>query len=176
VVLGIEGDLQWSGLSTNVTASYGASTNLGNTGFIDPAHTESVTSKLEWFSTIRARAGFTPVDRVLVYGTAGVAVAWVKAETAVNFNTVPNLAFFNGASHVGSTSQGLPAPVVGAGIEWAFAANWSAKAEFLFFPLPDPTYLSPLVASASPFGPGYSWGTRLRMEESVARVGVNFHF
>jgi outer membrane immunogenic protein len=145
-------------------------------GFTNAAHTESVTSKLEWFSTVRARVGFMPVDRVFFYGTAGIVVAWVRSETAVNFGSLPVSSFFNGASHVGSTSQGLPAAVVGAGVEWAFAANWSVKAEYLYFPLPDFTYLSPLVAAGSPFAPGYSWGTKVRMDESVARVGLNFYF
>jgi outer membrane immunogenic protein len=176
VVLGAEADWQWSGLSTNVTASYGASANLGNMGLTDAAHTESVTSKLDWFSTFRARAGFTPVDRVLIYGTAGLVVANVKSETAVNFGTAPVSPAFNGASHVGVTNQGLPSAAVGAGVEWAFAANWSVKAEYLYFRLPDFTYLSPLVAAASPFAPGYSWGTKVRMDASVARVGLNFHF
>jgi outer membrane immunogenic protein len=169
VVFGAEGDWQWSGLSTQAAASYGPTTT-------DAAHIESVTSKIEWFSTVRARVGYTPVDRVLVYGTAGIAVAWVKSGTVVEFGTVPGSAFFNGASHVGSTNQGLPAPVVGAGAEWAFAANWSVKAEFLYFRLPELNTTSPLIAATSPFAPGYSWATKLRMDESVARVGLNFHF
>jgi outer membrane immunogenic protein len=175
VVFGAEADWQWSGLSTGVAASYGASANLGNMGLTDAAHTELVTSKLDWFSTFRARVGFTPVDRILIYGTAGLVVADIKSETAVNFGTVPVSPVFNGASHVGLTSQGLPSAVVGAGVEWAFAANWSVKAEYLYFRLPDFNYISPLLAAAS-FASGYSWATKVRVDESVARIGLNFHF
>jgi hypothetical protein len=45
VVFGFEGDWQWSGQSANVTASYGASANLGNPIFHDAGHTEVATSK-----------------------------------------------------------------------------------------------------------------------------------
>jgi outer membrane immunogenic protein len=176
VVLGAEADWQWSGLRTDVTASYGASANLGHAGLTDAAHTENVTSKLDWFSTFRVRVGLTPVDRVLIYGTAGLVVANVKSETAVNFGTIPISPVLNGASHAGVTNQGLPSVAAGAGVEWAFAANWSVKAEYLYFRLPDFIYLSPLVAAVSPFAPGYSWATKVRMDASVARVGLNFRF
>jgi outer membrane immunogenic protein len=117
------------------------------------------------------------VDRVLIYGTAGLVLADVKSDTAVNFGNGPGRArAFNGASHIGSTSEVPPGVVVGAGVEWAFAANWSLKVEYLYFRLPDLNYTSPLVSAASPFAPGYSWATKVRMDESVARVGLNFHF
>lgn len=177
-VLGFEADWQWSGLSDSVNASYGAFANLGNPAFTDAAHSEHVTSKLDWFSTFRGRFGFTPIGmpNVLVFGTAGLVLADAKSDTAVNFATFPVLPVFNGASHFGSASQVLPGAVVGGGLEWAFAPNWSVKAEYLYFKLPDLNYASPLVSAAVPFASGYSWNTKVRLEESVARVGLNFHF
>jgi outer membrane immunogenic protein len=175
VVFGAEADWQWSGLGTDVAASYGASANLGSMGLSDPAHIETVTARIDWFSTFRARVGFTPLDRVLIFGTAGLVVADVKSETAVDFGTLAVPAAFNGASHAGSTNQGLPGFVIGAGVEWGFASNWSVKAEYLYFQLPDFNYISPLPATA-PVAPGYAWGTKVRMDESVVRAGLNFHF
>jgi outer membrane immunogenic protein len=175
-VLGAEADWQWSGLSNSVDAAFGASANLGNPAFTDAAHTEHVTSKLDWFSTFRGRFGFTPVDRVLIFGTAGLVLADVKSDTAVNFATFPVLPVFNGASHFGSASQVLPGLVVGGGAEWAFAPNWSVKAEYLWFRLSDLNYASPLVSAVPAFAPGYSWNTKVRLDESVARVGLNYHF
>jgi outer membrane immunogenic protein len=175
-VIGGEADWQWSGLSSNINASYGAFANLGNPAFTDAAHTEQVTTKLDWFSTFRGRFGVTPMSNVLIFGTAGLVLADVKSDTAVNFATFPVLPVFNGASHIGSATQVLPGLVVGGGVEWAFASNWSVKAEYLYFKLPDLSYSSPLVAAAVPFAAGYSWNTKVRMDESVARVGLNFHF
>jgi outer membrane immunogenic protein len=175
-VLGFEADWQWSGLSDNINASYGAFANLGNPGFTDAAHSEHVSSKLDWFSTFRGRFGFTLTPNVLVFGTAGLVLADVKSDTAVNFATLAGASVFNGASHIGSANQVLPGGVVGGGVEWAFAPNWSVKAEYLYFKLSDLSYSSPLVAAAVPFSAGYSWNTKVRMDESVARVGLNFHF
>jgi outer membrane immunogenic protein len=175
-VFGVEADWQWSDLSNTANASFGPFADLGNPAFTVAAHTEQATSKLDWFSTLRGRFGVTPVANVLIFGTAGLVLADVKSDTAVNFSTFPVLPVFNGASHIGSANQILPGAVVGGGIEWAFLPNWSVKAEYLYFVLPDLNYSSPLVAAATPFAPGYSWNTKVRMDESVARVGLNFHF
>lgn len=175
-VFGFEADWQWSGLTNTVDTSYGAFANLGNPAFTDAAHTEHVTSKLDWFATFRGRFGFTPVSNVLIFGTAGLVLADVKSDTAVTFATFPVLPVFNGATHIGSGRETLPGAVVGGGVEWAFFTNWSVKAEYLYFKLSDLNYASPLVSAATPFARGYSWQTRVRMDESVARVGLNFHF
>jgi outer membrane immunogenic protein len=175
-VLGFEADWQWSDLTNTTDASFGAFANPGNPAFTNAAHTEHVSSKLDWFSTFRGRMGFTPMDRVLIYGTAGLVLADVKSDTAVNFSTFPNSPVYNGASHIGSSHQVLPGAVVGGGVEWAFAANWSVKAEYLYFRLTDLNYASPLVSAVPAFAPGYSWNTKVRMDESVARVGLNYRF
>jgi outer membrane immunogenic protein len=56
-VFGIEGDMDWSGVANNATASICASTGTCQTGNT-------------WLSTIRGRAGVA-WDRILFYGTAG---------------------------------------------------------------------------------------------------------
>jgi outer membrane immunogenic protein len=176
-VLGYEADWQWSSLSNSMDSSFAAFANPGNPAFTNAAHTEHVTSKTEWFSTFRGRMGFTPRDRLLLYGTAGLVTADVKSDTAVIFSTVPVLPVYNGASHVGSASKLEFGMVVGAGAEWAFAPNVSAKAELLYYEFVDGlTYQSPLVAAAQAFAPGYAWGTKVNLHEVVARAGINYRF
>ncbi|MGQ4273298.1 outer membrane protein [Terrihabitans sp. B22-R8] len=63
VVIGVEGDVQASGID-------------GSTSFPAGATTES---QLSWFSTVRGRVGYA-FDRTLVYGTAGGAVAGLETE------------------------------------------------------------------------------------------------
>src|SRR5262249_9275780 len=58
VVVGVEGDWQWSNTSTAADASFAAFPNVGNPLFTDPAHTEHVDVTQRWFATVRARAGF----------------------------------------------------------------------------------------------------------------------
>jgi outer membrane immunogenic protein len=63
-VLGVEGDISWSGIS-------------GTTNTLCPAGCETRNS---WLSTVRGRVGYA-IDRVLPFLTAGLAVGNIKATT-----------------------------------------------------------------------------------------------
>jgi outer membrane immunogenic protein len=67
-----------------------------------------------WLATVRGRAGYA-ADRVLFYATAGGAFADVQTT-------------FNGVT----TSHSQAGWTAGAGLEWAFADNWTAKIEYLY--------------------------------------------
>jgi outer membrane immunogenic protein len=177
-VLGLEGDWQWTNTTTSADAGYAAFPNVGNPLFTDAAHTEHVDVTQRWFATARVRAGFTPWERVLIYGTAGVAWANFTSNTAVTFATAANpfTAVFSGATHVGSTSTNELGWVAGGGIEWALTNNWSVKAEYLYLRFDGFAYASPLVAASAPFAPGYAWNTNITPREQVARIGVNYKF
>ena len=101
---------------------------------------------------MRGRVGYA-WDRVLVYGTAGGAFANVQA--AAGF--LP----FSNSTQVGWTA--------GAGVEYAFAPNWTAKVEYLFVDLGN--------ASCGPASCGTLTGnTTVTLNENVIRGGVNFKF
>jgi outer membrane immunogenic protein len=98
-----------------------------------------------WFGTVRGRAGYA-VSNLLIYGTAGLAFGELQAET---FGLVTE-------TH---TNAGWTA---GAGVEAAFAANWSAKVEYLFVDLASNNYAVT--------------GTSNGLSASLFRMGVNYHF
>jgi outer membrane immunogenic protein len=176
-VLGLEGDWQWSNVGTSADASFAAFPNVGSPSFTNAAHTEHVDVTQRWFATARARAGFTPWERVLVYATGGIAWANFESNTAVTFATgSPVLGVFNGATHTGSATATQVGPVVGGGIEWAITNNWTVKAEYLYMRFDGFAYASPLVAASAPFAPGYSWNSNITLREQVARIGVNYKF
>jgi outer membrane immunogenic protein len=178
-VLGVEGDWQWTNTGTAADASFAAFPNLGNPLFTDPAHTEHVDVTQRWFATARARAGFTPWDRVLIYGTGGIAWANFQSNTAVGFSTIPGLFAlqpFNGAVHAGSAASTQMGWVAGGGVEWAVTNNWSVKAEYLYLRFDAFNYASPLVAAAAPFAAGYAWNTTISPREQILRIGVNYKF
>jgi outer membrane immunogenic protein len=105
-VFGLEGDFSWSGIKKNF--------NDTGSGFCTGA-VQCVTD-LRWLGTDRIRLGYA-WDRLLVYGTAGVAYGDVRG-------TITNAGFDVGDKmHSGFT--------FGGGVEWAFAPNWSVKAEYL---------------------------------------------
>jgi hypothetical protein len=78
----------------------------------------------------------------LFYGKVGG--GWVGTDDF----TITNLT--TGASITGS-NNGNSGWLVGAGIEWAFAPNWSAKVEYSFLGLDDRTFVAP-VGFISPAG------------------------
>jgi outer membrane immunogenic protein len=176
VVLGVEADWQWTGLKTTADAGYAAYADLGNPAFTVAPHSEHVSSSLQWFSTLRGRVGYA-FDKVLVYGTGGLAIGRIKSETTVAFapigvsNTV-----YSGALHTFSDSTTKIGWTIGAGVEYAFLPNWSVKGEYLYVDFGSNSYLSPLVAAAAPFAPGYAWATTAHEREHIARVGVSYKF
>ncbi|MGB8397699.1 outer membrane protein [Bradyrhizobium sp.] len=176
-VFGVEADWQWIGQRTTVDAAYAAFPSLGNRGFTNAAHTEHVSSRLDSFATFRGRAGFD-FNGVFLYGTGGLAVADVHSDTNVTFAAVPfrGNPVFNGAVHIGSDSQIRVGWVVGAGAEYAFAPNWSVKAEYLYVDLGTQSFRSPLVAAVPPaaVGPGYNWNSSVRERDNIVRVGLNY--
>jgi len=107
-------------------------------------------TKSDWLATVRGRAGWA-WDRVLVYGTGGAAFANVQAAAgALPFSS--------------STQTGWTA---GAGIEYAFAPNWTAKVEYLFVDLGN--------QACNPVNCGGT-ATSVSLNENVIRGGFNFKF
>lgn len=95
--------------------------------------------KSDWLATVRGRAGLA-WERVLFFGTGGAA--------------------FAPASITGVGSTTMTGWTAGAGIEYAFTPNWTAKAEYLYIDFP-----SPSVAGAS-----------FKYTDNVVRAGINYKF
>jgi outer membrane immunogenic protein len=179
-VFGGEVDGQWTSLKSSVNAGYAAFTNAGNFLFTDAAHTEQASSRLEGLFTIRGRAGYA-WDRLLLYVTGGLAAGEIKSQTNLTFATTGSpfgipFTTFSGATHVASTTADRAGWVMGGGAEYAFAPHWSLKTEILYIDLGTVSYNSPLVAAtpAGTVGAGYSWSTKIRERDEVARIGLNY--
>jgi outer membrane immunogenic protein len=122
--------------------------------------------KSEWLATIRGRLGVA-FDRVLIYGTAGVAFAEVKWADSVIF---PATGTFNAAA----SSDTRVGWVAGGGIEWAFAPNWSLKGEALYVDLGEVGYTS--LNSAPLVFPTATIAHDHKLTEIIARAGINYRF
>jgi outer membrane immunogenic protein len=145
-VFGIEGDDAW----THLHGSSGSTCGDLAAVVAPPFGCET---KSKWLATVRGRVGYA-FDRVLLYGTAGAAFGNVQT------GLIPPTTF-------DSSSQAGWA--VGGGIEFAFAANWSAKVEYLFVDLPNGTCTTALSC-------GGAAGSIATLNENIVRVGVNFKF
>ena len=153
-VLGVEGDIQWADVKGTFNTS------------VPPFPIQTTTSqKLEWFGTGRGRLGFTAVDTLLLYVTAGVAFGSVN-----HFFTATNNIGSVNTTNVTDTYAGWTA---GVGFEWAFAPQWSVKAEYLYIDLGRHTF-STIGSGTTPVGASLdsSFGDKFQ----IARVGVNYRF
>ena len=150
-VYGVEGDFDW----THLTGNSGSS--CGGLSIAEPPPTGCETES-EWLATLRGRVGYAfpgfVGDNLLIYGTAGAAVARIKT------GLIPPSTFDS------STEAGW---AVGAGLEVAFAANWTAKVEYLFVDLPNATCTTTTNC-------GVLAGSTVSFNENMVRVGVNYKF
>lgn len=158
-VLGAEVDFQGSA----VKAEDSLSLNIGGPGGIDI--NGDAGTKVQWFGTVRARVGATPADRLLVYGTAGLAYGKVKSYIDGNITAggAPVAAINESKS---DTKVGWTA---GAGAEYAFTNNWTIKSEYLYTDLGKTTLINANVGG---------FNARLRNDVSfhTFRVGLNYKF
>jgi outer membrane immunogenic protein len=168
VVTGLEADIQGSSIKASARAP-AIPTFVPVDSFESSLSSEH---KLSWFGTVRGRLGVTVTPELLLYGTGGLAYGRVDA-SANWFASEAAGAFQQQApASVSKTKIGWTA---GAGAEWMFARNWSAKLEYLYVDLGSESAIGDVTANfliPNPAKVGYTWHTR----ENIARVGVNYHF
>jgi outer membrane immunogenic protein len=153
-VFGVETDLDWQNLKGSVGNTFCGSlaTATGVTGL-------SCQTQSNWVGTVRGRLGFA-ADRVLFYGTAGGAYGNVQA----GLNTLPLQS---------STEFGWTA---GAGIEGAFADNWTAKVEYLYVDLGNSANCNTTASCGFEGVGGAAANNSVKFTESMVRAGINYKF
>jgi len=128
-----------------------------------PAVPVSLNQKLEWFGTVRGRAGVLVTPKVLLYATGGLAYGEVKSTETVGVLT----GFSNSDIRVGYT--------VGAGVEGVIGGNWTAKLEYLYVDLGKVS--SSFLTTAPAFGGGVLTSNfSSRITDNVLRAGINYRF
>jgi outer membrane immunogenic protein len=163
-VYGLEIDLQ------NFRGASKSATVLSNgTLFIAAGTPLSLTSSTDarWLFTARGRLGYA-FDRLLVYGTGGVAITRLRTNFTFSDPSTPG----QGNWTQSNTKTGW---VAGAGIEWMLTKNWSVKAEYLHV---DFGAITAFGTIASPAGPGYAnaINTSADLTADIARAGINYKF
>jgi outer membrane immunogenic protein len=126
-----------------------------NNGVLFPAGT-LVTSNTDQLGSVTGRFGYT-WGPALLYAKGGY--AWRNNNFGVSVGGVPTAVTTTGNNKDGYT--------VGAGLEYLFAPNWSAKAEYQYY-----NFGSTTVTAA----PADVVGVRGREDEHTVKVGVNYRF
>ncbi|WP_158816797.1 outer membrane protein [Methylocapsa sp. S129] len=148
-VVGVEGDADWSGLS-------GSMTNGGAIPVVGGVYSIAQEFKTDWYGSLRGRVGLTPVDRLMIFATGGVAF------THINYASVFTDTFDENENvSIKAIKTGW---VLGAGVEYALNANWSTKIE----------YLRSQFSASSGTGSGLlTDGTTATIAHSTGALGVN---
>jgi outer membrane immunogenic protein len=168
-VFGIETDAQWTGQKGSTTVLCpvagcfpgGAATGTGVAA--------SLSDKLEWFGTFRGRGGMLVTPSVLLYVTGGLAYGSLQTEVALSGFTATGIP----VTAIGSRSSDKFGWTVGGGVEAMFAANWSAKIEYLYMDLG-----SVSNSVVLPTAGGFPLGANVtsRVTDSIIRGGISYHF
>ena len=128
VVIGIETDLDWAGIR--------GSSNIDPTIFGIPApFTVHADTSINWDLTARARVGYA-YDNWLFYATGGLALLGAKTDLTgvLGINPCVTISIINGTPGLltcSGTKKRLGG-TVGAGVEYGFAPNLSAKLEYRY--------------------------------------------
>jgi opacity protein-like surface antigen len=115
-------------------------------------------------SGIKASANAAPPRRRQTPGFSSVKLSLLKLKISLASSA--------------SVSKSKVGWTAGAGAEWMFAHNWSAKLEYLYVDLGSESAIGTL-ASTSPeitIEPGLSARYTWRFRENIAPVGMNYHF
>ena len=177
-VVGIEGDFN------GTTSNHSTVTSIAPMIFFAPpgslllgigdinGRTDTIANRLNWLSTVRGRVGWAPAgaDRLLLYATGGLALGDLSSSTTTvgPSSLVPAVAGFTYSGAGSGVKAGF---VVGAGLEYAFAKNWSAKAEYLYVQLANLSY-----DEFRTNGTNSGFTATIRPRYDIVRFGINYHF
>jgi outer membrane immunogenic protein len=162
-VVGLEGDWSWA----NAGGSFDQPWVFNPGGGAVPGSFTSMSSRLDWISSLRARLGYLILPNLMAYGTVGG--AWGKIDYAAS-NFAPGAVPYGTGVAFSNTQGGW---VAGGGLEWMIINNWLLRGEFLYYSLNNSpsVVVTPVTHGALPSG--YSWSNT---NVSVVRAALSYKF
>lgn len=162
---GLEADLSYARIDGGRTWPFTVENVEIEVGVPEPVNMAmTITGRTEWLGTFRGRVGL-PLDNVLIYGTAGLAVGGVRVEG------------FGGSDR--SERFGWTG---GGGIEVAFD-GWSLRGEYLYYDLGKKSFSGQGDKSyslsgtlPSPVGGPINVAGDVKFAGHVMRAALNYHF
>jgi outer membrane immunogenic protein len=146
-VFGVEGEMAWSNVKGGVSA-------------INANGPASWNTDVKWVATLAGRIGYA-FDNVLLYGKGGV--AWADQD-------YDHPALSGGGAQLDYTgSETRFGWLLGAGVEYGFTPNWSAKVEYDYI-----DFGSKDITLNDPSGRWVTFGMDQKMQ--IVKVGVNYRF
>ena len=143
-VLGVEGEYSWSGIKQDTPDPLGL--GGGNSSF-----------KNDYFATAAARFGYA-WDRTLVYGKVGA--AWTRDKFDIT----------DGVGGFGNGTFDRTGFLLGAGVEYAFWNNFSAKIEYNYLHFGSITEMLTTGGGLTATVPS------VKLDSHLLKVGLNYRF
>jgi outer membrane immunogenic protein len=166
LVVGNEIEVSWASLNGSRTDFVSGSAP----GFPGGSDTRTIMAKTDWFGTATARLGFA-WDRVLFYTKGGA--AWARFNYEIDDLNIIFPFLPGGATTTTATSfTGKDTRIgwtVGAGLEWAFWQNLSAKVEYDYL-----AFVNKPVALTSTGGT-IQLVDNVEHSIQIVKVGLNWH-
>jgi outer membrane immunogenic protein len=156
-VVGVETDFDYTNINSNNQAG----------GPTDPSRIIRTAQNLEFFGTVRARAGYEVMPKLLVFGTGGLAYGMGRMET--DLSRTGGCGGNNCQS--GSKEEMLMGWTVGAGAEYALTNKVSIKAEYLHYDIGSIDF-----NMTDPNFPGNEFTSKTNFDGDIVRIGVNYSF
>jgi len=184
-VIGVEADLAYLAVKGSRTDS-----DFGDNSFDcfdnNDCHYTSATvtssSKMNWFATVRARAGFLITPSTLVFASGGLAAAQVENSLNINGTTTQGFFIFQDqnrpfGNNVTETSfrTGWTA---GGGIEQKVGAYWTLKAEYLYYDIGHSSVTNTVNGinawACCAVGGGITKTNSFEFKGDMVRIGANY--
>lgn len=165
LVFGIEADLSYTDIDDRSTFNTPPLVGAGNIR-------STFKQELDYLGTVRGRVGYA-FDRVLVFGTGGLAFGKVKT-SARFFNNTAAAANPGALAFTDSESKTEYGYAVGGGVEYAVTDNITIKGEYLYYDLGTTTLDVRRTAVAPAGQAGYK--SKFDTDGHIARVGLNYKF
>jgi outer membrane immunogenic protein len=158
-VVGAEADFDWfANTNTNTSNPVPLFDNFGN----PTGSTATIAINNRWLTTVTGRFGYA-FDRVLLYGKGGG--AWVGSNN-------PTVAVNNAPVALSTTNYNW-GWTAGLGVEWMFWGNWSARVEYDYVGLNNPTFTIPASVGGLPAVDQFTGNNRFIQ---LVNAGVNYRF
>jgi outer membrane immunogenic protein len=155
--------------------------------YVSTPSTLEADSRLKWFGTVRGRLGFLPTERLLIFATGGLAYGKIETNAGFQNNSgafsqgiLPDgsaiICLGNSRCISGNGSRTSVGWTLGGGLEWAFANNWSIKAEYLYIDLGGETIHMVQNLGFIPPKPGSIAVGFDNGSYQIVRGGINYRF
>ncbi len=173
-VVGLEADIDGLSPSSQTNTVQVGAPISGSSGF--NFSDDTATRTLNYLGTVRGRVGFLVTPALLLYGTGGLAYGDAGLTTNVFQARTPRR-FDDPPSGSASSSETRFGWTLGAGAEWMFLPNWSARAEYLHYDLGSLNNDFSISTVSRRRGVSFTTAvsSRAQISGDVVRIGVSYH-